>query len=78
VACGTTSRNNCKRFWPEIGDEDVDTGGIATRLVERFDKAKSDRIGSDAKDNRNRLGRRLCRQRGTRVHRDEHGRAFAD
>ena len=62
-------------LWPEIGDEDEDAGGIATRPVERFDKAESDRIGSSAKDNRNRRGRRLRRQRGARVRRDEHGRA---
>jgi hypothetical protein len=52
-----------KRFCNQLHVEDRDTRDIAAGLGEARDEANFDRIGTDKKNDRNRLGRRLGSQR---------------
>src|SRR5262245_60526230 len=62
VVLGTRSRNNSSRFAARGGREEGDTCDVATRPAEAADQPRRDRITADREHDRDRRGRRLCRQ----------------
>src|SRR5215467_15318271 len=78
AALGTASRIICSLIAPGGRAEEAHAGHIAIWSAEASDEPELDRIAADAKDNRDRRGRRLDHHRRTVVARVDHGHWLAE
>src|SRR5215467_9092129 len=78
AALGTASRIICSLIAPGGRAEEAHAGHIAIWSAEASDEPELDRIAADAKDNRDRRGRRLDHHRRNVVARVDHGHWLAD